>query len=186
MRGRDRHEHNHEIASALSMLPGSSLTTVGAVGVAFVGLVSVMGVSPGIAAGAAVSGAILGLGDKTAKISDTAVLTVASVAGVTIDDHARSVLRTAIPTIMISALLFLMLGLTGSSSATQVDAAQVQATVTQVFNVSLLAFVPVALIFVLSMLHTLRDMGRESTPPTQRQATTNTRRESCSTTSRTV
>ncbi len=139
------------IASALSMLLGSSLTTVGAVGVAFVGLASVMGVSPGIAAGAAVSGAILG--DKTAKISDTAVLTVASVGGVTIDDHARSVLRTAIPTIIISALLFLVLGLTGSSSATQADPAQVQAAVTQVFNVSLLAFVPVALIFVLSLLH---------------------------------
>lgn len=137
------------IAGVLSMLLGSSLTTVGAVGVAFVGLASIMGVSPAITAGAAVSGAMLG--DKTAKISDTALLTVASVGGVTIDEHAKMVLRTAIPTIIISALLFLVLGWTGGSDGGDaVDTAQVQSTISQYFNVSLLAFLPVVLIFVLS------------------------------------
>ena len=65
------------IASVFCMLLGSSFTMVWAVGVAFVGLASIMGVSPTIAAGAAVSGVILG--DKTAKISDTANLTIATV-----------------------------------------------------------------------------------------------------------
>jgi NhaC family Na+:H+ antiporter len=55
------------LASVLSILTGSSFTTVGAVGVAFVGLASLMGVSPAITAGAAVSGAFLG--DKVAKIN---------------------------------------------------------------------------------------------------------------------
>lgn len=136
------------IAGILSMLLGSSLTTIGAVGVAFVGLASIMGVSPAIAAGAAVSGAILG--DKTAKISDTALLTIATVGGVSIEDHSRMVLRTAIPAVVISALLFLFLGLTGNTSAAPVDPTQVQDTISQYFNVSLLAFVPVILIFVLS------------------------------------
>ena len=45
--------------------------------VAFVGLANLMGVSPGIAGGAAISGAILG--DKIAKISDTVTLTTAVV-----------------------------------------------------------------------------------------------------------
>lgn len=137
------------IASVLSMLLGSSLTTVGAVGVPFVGLAAIMGVSPAIAAGAAISGAILG--DKTAKISDTALLTIATVGGVKIDEHARMVIRTAIPTIIISALLFLVLGLMGSTTAGPIDPTEVQDTVSQYFNVSLLAFVPVILIFVLSM-----------------------------------
>lgn len=136
------------IAGVLSMLLGSSLTTVGAVGVAFVGLASIMGVSPAIAAGAAVSGAILG--DKTAKISDTALLTIATVGGVTIDDHSRMVMRTAVPSVIMSALLFLFLGLAGDTGAAPVDAAQVQNTILQYFNVSLLAFIPVILIFVLS------------------------------------
>ena len=138
------------IAGVLSMLLGSSLTTVGAVGVAFVGLASIMGVSPAIAAGAAVSGAMLG--DKTAKISDTALLTVASVGGIKIDDHARMVMRTAIPAVILSALLFLVLGLTGGTDAGAVDQAQIQNTISQVFNVSLLAFLPVVLIFALSAL----------------------------------
>ena len=136
------------IAGVLSLLLGSSLTTVGAVGVAFVGLASIMGVSPAIAAGAAVSGAMLG--DKTAKISDTALLTVASVGGIKIDDHARMVMRTAIPAVILSALLFLVLGLTGGTDAGAVDQAQIQNTISQVFNVSLLAFLPVVLIFALS------------------------------------
>jgi NhaC family Na+:H+ antiporter len=138
------------IASALTIMLGSSLTTVGAVGIAFVGLASITGVSPAISAGAAVSGAMMG--NKIAKISDTANLTVASVGGLTIDDHSRTVTRTAIPTAVISALLFLVLGLVGGSTDGAADVAQVQQTIAQYYNVSILAFVPVILIFVLSAL----------------------------------
>ena len=138
------------IASVLSMLLGSCFTTIGAVGVPFVGLAAIMGVSPAITAGAAVSGAMLG--DKTAKISDTALLTIATVGGVTIDEHARMVLRTAIPTIIISGLLFLVLGLTGGTASAPVDPTQTQNTLSQYFNVSLLAFLPLILVFVLSAL----------------------------------
>ncbi|MFC2030494.1 Na+/H+ antiporter NhaC family protein [Chloroflexota bacterium] len=138
------------LALALSMMLGSSLTTVGAVGVAFVGLASIMGVNPATAAGAAVAGAIMG--NKTAKISDTVNLTVAAVGGVTVAEQTRVVMRTAIPTILISALIFLVLGLTGGGSAAGVDPAQVQSAITEYFNISLWAFIPVLLIFALSAL----------------------------------
>jgi len=138
------------ITLALSFLLGSSLTSIGAVGVAFVGLSSIMGVDPAITAGAAVAGGIMG--NKTAKISDTVSLTVATVGGVTVDEQVRSVIRTAIPTVLISAAIFLVLGLTGGTTAEPVDPAQVQSAVTQYFNVSLWAFVPVILIFALSAL----------------------------------
>lgn len=138
------------LASVLSRLLGSSLTTVGAVGIAFVGLASIMGVNPAIAAGAAVSGAIFG--NKVAPISDTANLTVASVGGLTINEHAKVVTRTAIPTWILSAVLFLVLGFFGASQSAPADVDQVQSTIAQYYNVSLLAFIPVILIFVLSML----------------------------------
>ena len=138
------------LASVLSRLLGSSLTTVGAVGIAFVGLASIMGVNPAIAAGAAVSGAIFG--NKVAPISDTANLTVASVGGLTINEHAKIVTRTAIPTWILSAVLFLVLGFFGASQSAPADVDQVQSTIAQYYNVSLLAFIPVILIFVLSML----------------------------------
>ncbi len=138
------------LASVLSRLLGSSLTTVGAVGIAFVGLASIMGVSPAIAAGAAVSGAIFG--NKVAPISDTANLTVASVGGLTINEHVKVVTRTAIPTWILSAAIFLVLGFFGASQATPADVDQVQSTIAQYYNVSLLAFIPVIMIFALSML----------------------------------
>lgn len=137
------------ITSVLSVLTGSSFTTIGAVGVAFVGLASLMGVSPEITAGAAVSGAFLG--DKTANISDTFVLTTASV-GVDPDEHSRFVWRTAIPAWLLSAVLFTALGFTAETSGVPVDATAVQGVISEVFNVSLIAFVPVIVIFVLSYL----------------------------------
>ena len=138
------------LASLLSTLVGSAFTTAGAVGVAFVALASIMGLSPGITAGAAVSGAILG--NKTSKISDTVNLTAASVGGVTVDEHTQTVRRTMIPTAVLSAVLFLLLGLFGGSGGGDVDVAQVQGAISQYFNISLLAFLPVIMIFMLSGL----------------------------------
>ena len=92
------------------------------------------------------------MGNKTAKISDTVNLTVATVGGVTVDEQVRSVIRTAIPTVLISAAIFLVLGFTVGTTGEPVDPAQVQGVVTQYFNVSLWAFVPVILIFALSAL----------------------------------
>ena len=138
------------LCSVLSVMTGSSFTTIGALGVAFVGLASLMGVSPAIAGGAAVSGAVLG--DKIARISDTLTLTTAVVGGVTVDEHARSVRRTAIPAWILSAILFTILGFISSGSATPVDAAAVQDSIDQVYNISLLAFVPLVLVFILSGL----------------------------------
>ncbi len=138
------------LCSLLSVMTGSSFTTVGALGVAFVGLASLMGVSPAIAGGAAVSGAVLG--DKIARISDTLTLTTAVVGGVTVDEHSRFVRRTAIPAWILSAILYTILGFSGSGSVTPVDAAVVQDSINQVYNISLLAFVPLVLVFVLSGL----------------------------------
>lgn len=138
------------LSSILSILTGSSFTTVGAVGVAFVGLASLMGVSPAIAGGGAISGAIIG--DKIARISDSFVLTTAVVGGVSADEHGRMVRRTAIPAWILSAILFTVLGFTSSGSAVPINPDEVQNAIDQVFNISLISFVPIVLIFVLSGL----------------------------------
>lgn len=138
------------LSSLLSILTGSSFTTIGAVGVAFVGLANLMGVNPAIAAGAAVSGAFFG--DKIAKISDTFVLTTAVVGGVSGEEHGRYVFRTGIPAWVLSAILFTILGFTRSTTGVTVDPAKVQDVISQSFNISLWAFVPVILIFVLSSM----------------------------------
>jgi NhaC family Na+:H+ antiporter len=138
------------LSSILSVVTGSSFTTIGALAVAFVGLANLMGVSPAIAGGAAISGAVLG--DKIAKISDTVTLTTSVVGGVTVDEHARMVRRTAIPAWILSAILYVILGLMSRGSADTVDVASVQDSIGQVYNISLLAFIPLVLVFVLSGL----------------------------------
>ena len=138
------------LASLLSSLVGSAFTTAGAIGTAFVALASVMGLSPAITAGAAVSGAILG--NKTSKISDTVNLTVASVGGLTVDEHTHLVKRTMIPTMVVSALLYLLLGFSGGSGGGNLGITQIQGTLSEQFNISLLAFLPVIAIFIFSGL----------------------------------
>lgn len=138
------------LASLLSVVIGSSFTTVVAVGVPMVGLASVMGVSPAVVAWAAISGAFLG--DKVSRISDTFVLTTSVVGGVTVDEHRRMVMRTAIPTWIISAIAFVVLGFVGPKSEAAADIALVQNTISQYFDVSLLAFLPLVVIVILSAL----------------------------------
>jgi len=137
------------LAAAVGMLIGSSATVVGMIGVAFVGLASVMEVSPGITAGAAVSGAAVGF--VAARISPGANLTVSAV-GARLDEHARLSLRTIIPAALISAALYFVLGLTGGDGVSAIDPAEVQETLAQYFNINLLAFLPIVLILVLSAL----------------------------------
>jgi NhaC family Na+:H+ antiporter len=79
-------------------------------------------------------------------------LTTAVVGGVTVDEHARMVRRTAVPAWILSAILFVILGFAGAGSAASVDVASVQNTIDQVYNISLLAFLPLVLVFVLSGL----------------------------------
>ena len=54
---------------------------------------------------------------------------------------------------IVSGLLFLVLGLTGGTTSAPVDPTQIQNTLSQVFNVSLLSFLPLILVFVFSALH---------------------------------
>ena len=97
------------------------------------------------------SGAIFG--NKVAKISDTANLTVSTIGGgLTIEEHSRTVTRTMIPTAVICAVVYLVIGLFGDASDKSIDVDQVHQTIEQAFNVSWWAFVPILSIFVLSLL----------------------------------
>jgi NhaC family Na+:H+ antiporter len=137
------------IAALLAMVIGSSATVAGMIGVAFVGLASITGVSPGITAGAVVSGAVVGF--TAARISPGVNLTVNAV-GVSVDEYARLAMRMIIPTALISAGIYLVLGLTGGSAAAPIDPSQVQDTISQYFNINLLAFLPIVLLLVLAAL----------------------------------
>jgi NhaC family Na+:H+ antiporter len=137
------------IAALLTMVIGSSATVAGMIGVAFVGLASIMGVSPGITAGAAVSGTVVGF--TAARISPGVNLTVNAV-GVSVDEYAPLAMRMSITTALISAGIYLVMGLTGGSTAAAIDPSQVQDSISQHFNINLLAFLPIVLILVMAAM----------------------------------
>lgn len=82
---------------------GSSLTTVATVGVAFIGMATVLDLSLAITAGAIVSGAFFG--DKMSPLSDTTNL-ASSIVGVDLFEHIRNMSWTTIPAFVLSLIFF--------------------------------------------------------------------------------
>ena len=95
------------LCAVVSMLAGSSWTTVGTVGVAMFGAGTFIGLPTGWLAGAIISGAYLG--DKVSPLSDTTNLS-ASIAGVNLYTHVRYTFLTTIPALVICLIAYGIVG----------------------------------------------------------------------------
>lgn len=91
------------ICALVSILTGSSWTTIATIGIALLGIGNALGFSPGWIAGAIVSGAYFG--DKVSPLSDTTVL-ASSVSGTPLFTHIRYMMITTTPSFFISLLVF--------------------------------------------------------------------------------
>jgi len=96
------------ICAIISIATGSSWTTSATVGIALIGIGDALGVSMGMTAGAALSGAYFG--DKMSPLSDTTNLAPA-MAGGDLFSHIRYMTYTTIPSIAITLLIFVIIGL---------------------------------------------------------------------------
>ena len=92
----------------VSLATGSSWTTAGTIGIALIGVGGGLGMSPAMTAGAIISGAYFG--DKMSPLSDTTNLAPA-MAGSTLFDHIRHMMWTVTPSLLISLVLYGILGL---------------------------------------------------------------------------
>ena len=107
------------ICALVSLLSGSSWTTVATIGVALLGIGQALGVSEAWTAGAIISGAYFG--DKMSPLSDTTILASSSVR-VDIFEHIRYMVLTTTPSILITLVIFLVAGLGhGSEGALHVE-----------------------------------------------------------------
>lgn len=132
----------------MSIVTGSSWTTVGTIGVAFMGVGIGLGIPPGLTAGAILCGAYFG--DKQSPVSDTANFAAAVSRG-GLYEVIRSMIYTTGPSLIVSALIFVFLGFRYGSGS--VDISQVQAItegLASSFNLSLVLILP--LILLLSMI----------------------------------
>src|SRR5207247_5386579 len=140
------------ICAVVGMVTGSSWTTAGTLGVAFVGMAKVMGLSEATAAGAVICGAYFG--DKMTPLSETTILIPKLVGrGLTVGQHVRNMFWTAAPALGISLLVFLVLGLT----AEPVGGVSTQAALDVIegeFNTSAVGLLPLALLVVFTIRKT--------------------------------
>ena len=137
------------ICAALGVVTGSSWTTAGTVGVAFMGMASVLGLNKEITAGAIISGAYLG--DKLTPLSETTILVPKLVGGVTVYEHIRALLWTTLPAFSIAIILFVVLALTQDASS---DSGQKQIALDAIsgeFFISLINLLPLLFLVFLSM-----------------------------------
>lgn len=96
------------ICALISVMTGSSWTTIATIGVALVGIGTAQGYDPGWTAGAIISGAYFG--DKVSPLSDTTVLASSS-AGTPLFTHIRFMMITTVPSFVISMVVFLIVSL---------------------------------------------------------------------------
>jgi len=101
------------ICAVISIATGSSWTTSATVGIALIGIGKALGLPAGMIAGAVISGAYFG--DKLSPLSDTTNLAPA-MAGGDLFTHIRYMTLTTIPSIVVTLLVFIVLGLTQSVS----------------------------------------------------------------------
>ncbi len=97
------------LCALVSLMIGSSWTTVATIGVALMGIGKAHGFDDGWIAGSIITGAYFG--DKLSPLSDTTVL-ASSVSGTPLFTHIRYMLYTTVPTFCISLSVFLIAGLT--------------------------------------------------------------------------
>lgn len=128
------------ICALISLLTGSSWTTIATIGVALMGIGRALGFDDGWIAGAIISGAYFG--DKISLMSDTTVL-ASSTSEVPLFTHIKYMVITTIPSFLIAIIVFTFAGLFATTAAAA-DTAQISSALEATYNISAwLLLVPV-------------------------------------------
>jgi len=129
------------ICALVSVMTGSSWTTIATIGIALMGIGKAQGFEDGWIAGAIISGAYFG--DKISPLSDTTIL-ASSITGTPLFRHIRYMMITTVPSLVITLIIFTVAGFSHEAGNTQ-HIAEVATALNERFHITpwLLA-VPVA------------------------------------------
>lgn len=103
------------ICAIVSVMTGSSWTTIATIGIALMGIGKAQGFDEGWIAGAIISGAYFG--DKVSPLSDTTVL-ASSTTGTPLFTHIRYLMYTTVPSIVLALIIFAVAGLSHEAADT--------------------------------------------------------------------
>lgn len=128
------------ICAVISVVTGSSWTTIATIGIALLGIGQAQGFSEGWIAGAIISGAYFG--DKISPLSDTTIL-ASTATDTPLFTHIRYMLITTIPSILIALIIFTIAGFSHETTTTE-QIATYAFSLKSTFHISLwLLIVPV-------------------------------------------
>jgi NhaC family Na+:H+ antiporter len=137
------------ICAVTGLVTGSSWTTAGTLGVAFVGMARAMGLSEATAAGAVICGAYFG--DKMTPLSETTILVPKLVGGgLTVGRHVRNMFWTSGPALAISLVIFLVLGLNANPEST-ITTEEIRHVLGTAFNITPVNLLPLLLLVVFAV-----------------------------------
>lgn len=121
------------LCACVSVLTGSSWTTIATVGVAFMGIGAVLGYSTGWIAGAIISGAYFG--DKVSPLSDTTII-ASSTCGVDLFSHIRYMMLSSAPAMLLALAVYTAVGVfVGPEAETSPDPTLIEA-LHRTFNIT--------------------------------------------------
>ncbi len=141
------------ICMIVSFSAGSSWSTAGTVGIALMGIGAGLGINPGMTAGAIISGAYFG--DKMSPMSDTTNLAPA-VAEADLFDHIRSMCYTSVPAIVITLVIYAVLGIKHTAAGVNSELiSETMTAISQNFSVSgfsaVLVLIPAIVVIVMAI-----------------------------------
>ena len=131
------------VCSIVSVATGSSWSTVATVGIALLGIGKALNIGEGWVAGAIISGAYFG--DKISPMSDTTNLAPA-MAGTDLFTHIRYMMITTVPSMILTLLIFLGVGLFTDHDATVNSTAALSDAVKEKFYISPILFIAPAIV----------------------------------------
>lgn len=121
------------ICALVSVMTGSSWTTIATIGIALMGIGKAQGFHEGWIAGAIISGAYFG--DKVSPLSDTTIL-ASSVTDTPLFTHIRYMMITTVPSLLIAITLFTIMGLTHDGGSTAQEMAAFGTTLENKFHIT--------------------------------------------------
>ncbi|WP_115865343.1 arginine/ornithine antiporter ArcD [Halorussus litoreus] len=136
------------LAAVVAFAIGSSWTTAGTLGVAFVGIGSGLGIPAPMTAGAILSGAYAG--DKQSPLSDTTNL-AAAVTNTDLFDHIRAMRAGTALAFGVALVLYAALGLRAGGTIPAEQVAEIQGALAGTYNLSALVFLPLVVTFGLAL-----------------------------------
>ena len=138
------------LCAIVGMACGSSWTTTATIGLAFLGIGAGLGIPAPITAGMIISGAYVG--DKFSPLSDTTNL-AAAVAETGLFDHVTAMVSTTGPTLLLSLILYTILGLNVDTSAYDATVAEgIQEAFRSAFTISPILLLPIIVVIVMCIL----------------------------------